>query len=144
MSTRWKGNFKGYPIDLFLEACSVQDLGDIPWRIGGQLQWWWLEEEDDGNDKEERMSNAYIEDSWANSEDHSHFKGLHELDIQEGGATFEDAKGEATWSTWRGISSATLTLSIFGEATNGKFEDWWMMNKWRCEDEIACTLASNQ
>jgi len=38
MSTRWKGNFNGYPIYLLLKVCSVQDLGDIPWRIGGQLQ----------------------------------------------------------------------------------------------------------
>ena len=39
MSTRWKGNLKGYPIDLLLETCSVQDQGDILRKRGGQLQW---------------------------------------------------------------------------------------------------------
>ena len=67
ISTRWKDNFRGYPLDLLFEVCSIRDQRDIPWRRRWQLQWWWLPREDDGNNGEESLGSASMEFSWSSS-----------------------------------------------------------------------------
>ena len=34
MTTRWKGNFINFSIELYFGICSVEYIGEIPWRRG--------------------------------------------------------------------------------------------------------------